>query len=203
MYKQTVEQFTKDLSSEKPVPGGGGVCALVGALASSLGSMVASLTIGKKRYSDVEEEIKQLNIKSENLRIKLLEDINFDAESFLPLSKAYSLDKNNPNREQILEKCLVDASSGPLIILKDICQVIELLKRYGQIGSKLAISDIATATMLAHGALYGCSINVKVNTKLMKNREFAQKRNNQVDKLVEKYSKLAQNVFENINREMI
>ncbi|MDI9540942.1 MAG: cyclodeaminase/cyclohydrolase family protein [Bacillota bacterium] len=203
MYKQTIEQFTIDLSSKAPVPGGGGVCALVGALASSLGSMVASLTIGKKRYQDVEKEIIELNNQSEALRIKLLEDINLDAESFLPLSKAYSLDKNNPERDAIMERCLVAACDGPLTILKDICQVIELLERYGQIGSKLAISDIATASMLAYGALYGCSINIKVNTKMMKNKKFAKKRNRQVDQLVDQYSQMAQRVFENINREMI
>ncbi len=202
MYKNTIEQFTVDLSSKTPVPGGGGVCALVGALASSLGSMVASLTVGKKRYKDVEEEIMQLNEKSETLRIKLLEDINLDAESFLPLSKAYSLAKDDPEREQIMENCLISASEGPLTILKDIAQVIELLERYGQIGSRLAISDIATAAMLAYGALYGCRINVKVNTRLMKDRQFADKRNQEVDQLVEKYSKLAKSVYKKINREM-
>ncbi|MGI6509896.1 MAG: cyclodeaminase/cyclohydrolase family protein [Erysipelotrichaceae bacterium] len=203
MYKQSIEQFTIDLSSKAPVPGGGGACALVGALASSLGSMVASLTIGKKRYQNVEEEIIELNQQSETLRIKLLEDINLDAESFLPLSKAYSLDKNNPDRDKILENCLITASEGPFTILKDITKVIELLERYSQIGSKLVISDIATAAMLAYGALYGCSINVKVNTKFMKDRKFANKRNKEVDELVEKYSKAAKSVFETINGEMI
>ncbi|HPW53453.1 MAG TPA: cyclodeaminase/cyclohydrolase family protein [Erysipelotrichaceae bacterium] len=203
MYKNTLEQFTIALSSKAPVPGGGGVCALVGALASSLGSMVASLTIGKKRYLTVEEEIKQLKQQSEALRIKLLEDINLDAESFLPLSKAYTLDKNDPGRDEIMENCLILASEGPLTILKDICQVIELLERYGQIGSKLAVSDAATAAMLAYGALYGCSINVKVNTRLLKDREFADRRNREVDELVEKYTKKAQTIFNDINREMI
>ncbi|MGI6608026.1 MAG: cyclodeaminase/cyclohydrolase family protein [Erysipelotrichaceae bacterium] len=203
MYKQTIEQFTADLSSKNPVPGGGGACALAGALASSLGSMTASLTIGKKRYQDVEEEVKALNRKSEVLRIKLLTDINLDAESFLPLSKAWSMDKNNPDREKIMEQCLITASEGPLTILKDICQVIELLERYALTVSKTAISDIATAAMLAYGALYGCSINVKVNTRLLKDRAFASEKNRQVDELVDKYAPTAQKIFDDINREMI
>ena len=89
--KTKVGDFIDELSSRAPTPGGGGASALCGAVAISLGSMVASLTIGKKKYADVEEEITALKEKADNTASRLLELADKDAEVFAPLAAAYSL----------------------------------------------------------------------------------------------------------------
>lgn len=202
MKNMNIDEFTTILSSKEAVPGGGGASALVGALAISLGSMVGSLTINKKKYADVEEEILEMMEKSDQLRKTLLQDINEDAKAFEPLSKAYGIPKTDPNRDEILESCLKTAANAPLEIVEHVCSTIELLERFGQIGSKLAISDAATGAIFAYAALKGAAINVKVNTKLMKDRNYANQLNEKVDTLVEIYSTKALQVYETIHEEM-
>ena len=91
MLNNSLEQFSAKLASAAPTPGGGGAAALAGALAVALGNMVGSLTVGKKKYADVEDRIKELNAASEELRGKLLAQMDEDAKAFEPLSKAYGL----------------------------------------------------------------------------------------------------------------
>lgn len=198
MKQMNIDEFTKVLSSKEAVPGGGGASALVGALATSLGAMVGSLTLNKKKYADVQDEIQDLMVKSEELRIVLLQGMNDDAIAFEPLSKAYGIPKDDPNRADVLEKCLKDAANAPFEIVKNVCDTIDLLERYGKIGSKLAISDAATGAIFAYAALKGAAINVKVNTKLMKDQEYAKNLNNELEAIVEKYAEKALKVYNEI-----
>ena len=124
-YKEkTAAEFTELLASALPVPGGGGASALAGAIGIALGDMVGELTVGKKKYKDVEEDIKALMEKAQGLRIELLECINEDAEAFAPLSKAYGIPKDDPEREETLEKCLRQAARAPLHIFDLCCEAI-------------------------------------------------------------------------------
>ena len=173
MHNKTIEEFTKITASNAPIPGGGGVSGLVGSLAASLSEMVTSLTTGKKKYAEYEEEIQLIMKKCESLRIDLLESINNDAKAFYPLSKAYAIAKDDPQRDEKLEECLKVAANSPKTIMNLTCKVIELNERLAIIGSKLAVSDAATSVMLAHGALYGAYVNIIVNTRLMKDKDYA------------------------------
>ncbi len=202
MSERTLQQFSDELASASSTPGGGGASALAGALAASLGSMVGSLTLGKKKYAGVQEEIKQLMEQSESLRLLLLEDIKEDAIAFEPLSKAYGLPKDTPDRDAILEECLRQAADAPYQIMVHVAQVITLLERYGETGSKLVISDAATGAALAYGALLGASINVRVNTRLMKDKEYATQLNQKVEQLTDCYGPKALAVFNKINERM-
>ena len=104
--------FVTVLASSEPVPGGGGAAALVGANGTALGNMVGSLTVGKKKYADVEEEIIALKAKSDSLQRKLLDLVAQDAVCFEPLAKAYGIPKDDPNRDQILEDATLVAYTG-------------------------------------------------------------------------------------------
>ena len=110
MRNNTLEEFTAVLASPAPVPGGGGASALVGAIGIALGDMVGELTVGKKKYEDVEDEIKACMERAQSLRVRLLDCIQKDAEAFEPLSKAYGIPKDAPGREETLEQCLHDAA---------------------------------------------------------------------------------------------
>ena len=114
MLEQKTTEFLDVLSSSAPVPGGGGASATVGAFAAALGMMVTNLTLGKKKYADVEEEILAIREKLEILRNKLIVLTDQDAESFAPLAKAYSLpketDEEKAEKERVMEVVLYDAS---------------------------------------------------------------------------------------------
>ena len=100
MLEQKTTDFLEVLSSAAPVPGGGGASAAVGAFSSALGMMVANLTIGKKKYADVEEEIIEVKEQLQNLQKELVDLTDKDAEAFEPLSKAYGLPKDTPEQKE-------------------------------------------------------------------------------------------------------
>ena len=197
LLEHTVTSFTEQLASS-PVPGGGGASALVGAIGIALGEMVGELTIGKKKYADVEDEIKELMGQAQKLRVRLLACVQKDADAFAPLARAYGFPKENPRRDEVMETCLRDAAAPPLEIFDLCCEAIELHRKFAEKGSRLVISDAATGAMLCWGAMYGAAINVKVNTRMMKDRDYAVKINAHIDAQMAKYRPIAESIYENI-----
>lgn len=198
MLNKSVTEFTEALASKAAVPGGGGASALVGAVGIALGDMVGELTVGKKKYADVEEDVKALMARAQELRVKLLDCVNKDAEAFEPLSRAYGIPKDDPSRDEVMEKCLRDAAAAPLEILDLCCEAIDLQREFAAKGSVLAISDAATGVAFCRSAMYGAAVNVKVNTRSMKDREYAEKINAHVDAQVAKYGPLADKVYQDV-----
>ncbi len=200
LREQSLTAFAARLASKDAVPGGGGASALTGALAAALGAMVGNLTVGKKKYAEVEQEMLVLTERAESLSRKLLRAVDEDAAAFEPLSRAYSLPKDAPDRDDVLEACLRRAADAPMRILRLCCEVIELQEQFAAKGSVMMASDAATGAVLAWGAMYGAAINVKVNTKLMQRRDYADEVNREVDTLVDEYWKRAEKVYEEIYR---
>lgn len=198
MLNKSVTEFTEALASKAAVPGGGGASALVGAIGIALGDMVGELTVGKKKYADVEEDVRALMVRAQELRVKLLDCVNKDAEAFEPLSRAYGIPKDDPTRDTVMEKCLRDAAAAPLEILDLCCEAIELQQEFAAKGSVLAISDAATGVVFCWSAMYGAAVNVKVNTKSMKDRDYAGKLNAHVDAQMEKYWPIAEKVYQDV-----
>ncbi|MBR2684792.1 MAG: cyclodeaminase/cyclohydrolase family protein [Erysipelotrichaceae bacterium] len=202
MKDKTLEQFTLDLSTKDPIPGGGGATALVGSICASLSQMVTSLTAGKKTYAKYEEENQMIAMKAEILRAALLNGIQEDADAFLPLAKAYSMDKSLPEYPTVMEECLRNAAKAPADLLERLCDVIELDERLAETGSKLAISDAATSAALAGGALYAALINIRVNTRLMKDRDYAEEMDRKYAALAEEYRQRAEKVYQRIEERL-
>ncbi|MBR0308137.1 MAG: cyclodeaminase/cyclohydrolase family protein [Mogibacterium sp.] len=196
MLEMKISEFLDKLKSKDAVPGGGGASALAAAIGSSLGTMVGSLTVGKKKYADVEEDIKALMAEMSELSDKLAACVNKDAELFEPLSKAYGIPKEDPDRDTILEKCLKDAASAPFEIIELSCRAIELLEEFYAKGSSLMISDAVTGAVLVKGAMLGAAVNVRVNTRLMKDRAYAEELDRKVEAMIGEYSARADRVFE-------
>lgn len=200
LIQLSCEDFAKQLASAAPVPGGGGASALVGAIGTALGSMVGALTVGKPKYADAEPELLELMQKAEALRQELLHCVDADAAAFAPLAKAYSIPKDDPDRGAVMEQCLRDAAAVPMRILELCCEAIDLQRVFADKGSALAVSDAATGVVFCWSAMYGAAVNVKVNTKAMKDRAYAEKLNQHVDQLVEQYWKIAERVYEDVYR---
>lgn len=200
MLENSLQEFTQTLASSSAIPGGGGASALVGALGAALGCMVGALTVGKPKYAAVEEDVKVLVARAEELRTQLLSCVEEDAAAFAPLAKAYVIPKDDPARDEIMENCLRQAASVPMKILDLSCQMIELHREFADKGSALAVSDAATGVVFCWSAMYGAAVNVKVNTKPMKDRAYAREINRRVDEMMEKYWPIAEKVYEDVYR---
>lgn len=202
MLEQRTTEFLETLSSSAPVPGGGSASATVGAFAAALGMMVANLTIGKKKYAEAEEELIGIRGKLEELRSTLVTLVDQDAESFVPLAKAYGLPKGTEEqkaeKERVMEAALYDASIVPLQIMETVFEVMECLKILGEKGSRLAVSDVGVGILFAEAALEGASLNVFINTNMMKNKERAEEMNGMADRLIAEGRKLREDVYQDV-----
>ncbi len=191
-------EFVTVLASNAPVPGGGGASALVGAIGTALGNMVGSLTVGKKKYADVEAEIIALKGKCDRLQKDLLDQIALDAKGFEPLAKAYGIPKDDPNRDRILEDATMVACQVPMKIMELCCESLDAIAVFAEKGSRLAVSDAGCGAVCVKAALQAASLNVFINTKTLKNREAAEEMNKKCLDMLDKYGALADKIFETV-----
>jgi len=198
-----IHDFNTLLASKAPTPGGGGASALAASLGAALGSMVTNLTVGKKKYAQYGDEHTAALDELETLRIRAEELMAEDAEAFEPLSRAYSIPKDAPGRDEEMERCLRLAAEPPMEILRLACRGILIHERLEQTGSVLALSDVGTGVIMFWAAMYGAAMNVRVNTRLMKDRDYAEKLNSEVEQLMESHWQIADKVYEKVWERLI
>ena len=186
--------FAEVLASKAAVPGGGSASALVAALGTALGSMVGNLTVGKKKYADVEADILALLDKAAAIQAEFLHLVDEDAVVFEPLSKAYGIPKDEPLREQVMEEALRLACSVPMDIMRLSAKAIELHDEFAKKGSVLALSDAGVGAVFCKAALIGASLNVFINTNSMTDRNYAASIDAEADALLSKYCALADEI---------
>lgn len=200
--KKTIGEWTDQLASKAPVPGGGGASALGGAVGAALGQMVSNLTIGKKRYRDVEEEVCQRLSGLERLQKEFLALADKDGEVFAPLAQAYGLpadtEEQRAEKERIMEERLLAASLVPLEIMEKAMAVLDILEYLAEKGSRMAISDVGVGVQFARAALTGAVMNVYINTKSMKNREKAEELNEKAERLIEAGTRQADEIYKKV-----
>lgn len=198
MLEKPATQFLSELSSNAPVPGGGGASAAVGAFAAALGMMVTNLTIGKKKYADYEEEVKAVRDRLEGLRDQLIDLVDGDAVAFEPLSKAYSIPKDDPERDTIMENALYEASVVPMSIMETVLAAAKELEVLVEKGSKLAVSDVGVGILFAQAAIEGASLNVYINTKSMKDRDRAAALDAKADAIIAEGAALKERIYSGV-----
>ena len=198
MTLESSRKFVEVLASDAPAPGGGGAAAIVGAIGTALGNMVGSLTVGKKKYADVQDEIIALKAKCDELQTKLLNQVEMDEINFLPLAKAYGIPKDDPNRDKIMEEATIIACSTPMKIMELSCQAIEYIAVFAEKGSRLAVSDAGCGAVCCKAALQAASLNVFINTKFLQNREVAEEMNAKALGMLDKYGKMADEIFNTV-----
>ncbi len=203
----SLHEYTQALSGKDAVPGGGGTAALTAALAISLGNMVASLTVGKKKYAAVEQDMQDLKAKGEALREEFLLMIDQDAAAFSPLAKAYSLPKETKEqreyRDVIMEEALRQAALAPMEVMRRGTEVVALLEEAAAKGSRLAVSDAGCGAALIAAAVKSAALNVLINTKMMKDRDLARELNSELLDIVEEYTKRAEKIYQDVYEELI
>ncbi len=194
--------FAEKLAGKDPVPGGGGASALAGALGVCLGNMVGALTVGKKKYADVEREMYDLCGSAEMLRMELLALVEEDAEVFMPLAQAYRMpsgtQEEKARKEETMEEALLDAVRVPLKIMHACCRAIDLLEAFAEKGSVMAVSDAGAGAALCLGALRAASFNVYINTKAMKDTDRAKAFEAEADEMTGVYLKKAGKICDEV-----
>lgn len=198
MTTASCREFVRVLASNEPAPGGGGAAALVGAIGTALGNMVGSLTVGKKKYAEVEEKIKSLMAQCDALQTELMDQVPADAEGFVPLAKAYGIPKDDPNRAAVLEEATVTACQVPVHIMELCCKALDAIAVFAEKGSRLAVSDAGCGAVIVKAALQAASLNVFINTKSLKNRDIAEKMNAKCLQMLDHYGKLADEIFQKV-----
>lgn len=195
MLNKTCKDFNAVLASKAPVPGGGGAAAMGGAIGMALSNMVGNLTIGKKKYADVEDEVKELVARGEKVIAALEALVDKDAEVFEPLSKAYGMPKETEEEKKLkaetMEACGKTACSVPMDIMRYAYEGIKIHQRMGEIGTMIAISDVACGVVFLKAALISGSLNVIININGIKDQEFNKAAKAEMDQLLADGSRIA------------
>lgn len=198
MTMESCRRFVEVLASDAPAPGGGGAAALVGAIGTALGNMVGSLTVGKKKYADVEAELLALKARCNALQTELLDQVEADEQGFVPLAKAYGIPKDNPSREAVLEDATLTACAVPVHIIELCCQALEAIAVFAAKGSRLAVSDAGCAAVCVKAALQAASLNVFINTRTLQDRAAAEEMNARCLGMLEQYGAMADEIFSTV-----
>ncbi len=189
----TILDFLEKIGADSSTPGGGSVAALSAALAASLTEMVANLTIGKKGYGDVENEMKTVVKDALLLRSKLVSAIDNDSEAYKEVLSAMNLpretDAEKRHREEMIQSKLKQATLVPMAVAEDAIQVMELAGKTVAKGNKNAITDGAVAVMMAKTAVLSALCNVKINLRTINDKTF-------IDKVLKQHKKLETNALE-------
>ena len=198
----TIQEFLDVLSSKEPVPGGGGASALAGALGNALGQMVANLTIGKKKYALVGDEIKELAERMKGIQGQFTALADQDAKVFAPLAKCYSLpsgtEEEKAYKAEVMEARLLDASLVPMEIMEKASEMLEIMDILADKGSRMAVSDVGVGVQFIRTALLGAVMNVYINTKSMKNREKAEEMNEKAERLIKEGTEAADRIYQKV-----
>src|ERR1700726_708737 len=187
-----------DLASERPTPGGGGAAAVCGAIGAALVSMVANLTIGKKNYEAVWEDLEAVNAKAEALRGELTGAIEEDAVAFNSVMAAYGLpratEEEKAKRAASIQAALKDATLAPLRAVKACFEVMRLAAAAAEKGNLNVISDAGVAVLSANAGLRSAALNVFTNAKAIKDRDFAEKQIAEVNALLAQAAETTESV---------
>lgn len=184
-----VEPFLDALASQGATPGGGSAAAIIGAMGAALVSMVCNLTIGKKKYAEVEGEMKDVLAKSEALRLKLTGMIEDDVTAFDAVMAAYGMakesDADKAAREKAIQAALKQATEVPLRCCHAAREVIDLAAIASDKGNLNVISDAGVAVLAAYAALRSAALNVFTNARMITDKVFAEAKLKELHALLE------------------
>ncbi len=182
-----IETFLNELASGESTPGGGAAAALTGSQAAALLSMVLNFTVGRRKYAAVEEELRGLLLRTEEMRAELLLYADKDAEAFGAVAACYSMPRSTTEekdaRTRAMQTALREAAEVPFAIAALCADLLELASPVAEKGNPNIASDAATAAHLAHAALYSALVNVDINLKYLKDETFVSRMQAEVAEL--------------------
>jgi len=174
----TIKNYLDEISANSPTPGGGNVSAFCGALACSLGMMVCNLTIGKKKYVEVESEMKEISIKLEGFKNDFLKLADEDNKAFEQVMNAFRMPKETEEeketRSKRIESATIQAATVPTRVIETCRLIIPQIRAILSKGNKNSISDAGVAAILLKASAEGAYLNVMINCSSLSNKTYAE-----------------------------
>lgn len=206
LIEKKVSNFLDELASNSPTPGGGSVAALAGALGVALISMVGNLTVGKKKYEDVEEDIKKILSSSEKLRYELSQLIEEDVKVFNNFMSTYKMPKETEDEKKVraekIQESLIEAAKVPLKVAYKCLDILSLSKEVAEKGNINVVSDAGVAALMAEAALESAILNVKINLKMIKDEKIIEELSSSIKEILLKEKGQKEKVLEIVEQKI-
>ena len=206
LIDKKVSNFLDELASNSPTPGGGSVAALAGALGAALISMVGNLTVGKKKYEDVEEDIKKIVSSSEKLRYELSQLIEEDVKAFNNFMATYKMPKETEDEKRMrtekIQEALIEAAKVPLKTAYKCLDIMILSREVAEKGNVNLISDVGVAVLMAEAALESAILNVKINLRMIKDEKVRTELSSSMEEILLKEKGQKEKVLEIVESKM-
>ncbi len=202
----TLKQFLEKTANNEPVPGGGSISALHGAVAAALTEMLANITIGKKNYSAVEETMKLNATKASALRTEFLTDIDRDAEAYNLVFEAFRLPKDTDEqkvlRSEKIQEATKVAALVPMEVAERAFELLDLISETTRKGNKNAITDGCVAMMTCRTAVLGALLNVRINLASIKDERFVKELSEKCNRIENETLRKEQELTEFVGEEV-
>jgi len=187
LVESNLKDFLSNLSADSPVPGGGSVCALAGALSAALCAMVAGLTLGKEKYRDAWEEMERLRDRADSLCSRLMDLVDEDSTAYAKVMAAYRIPKERKSeREDAVQSALKKAAAVPMETLRITADLLDLVKSALDRGNPNCLTDAGVAAQLMRAAANGAAYNVKVNLSGITDPDFASRLSSETSQALER-----------------
>ena len=204
LTSRTVTQFLDELASNSPAPGGGSVAALAGAIGAALTSMVCNLTIGKKKYADVQAEMQSVLAESENLRKKMTALVEKDTEAFNAVMAAFGMSKSTEEEQKrravAIQQATRSATLVPLDVMSLCGHALSLAKVVAEKGNRNSASDAGVAALMLQAGCAGAELNVRINLTSLNDESFVRQTTDKTRELSERVKRLASDTLQVVDR---
>ncbi len=206
LTQKPVNTFLDELASSAPAPGGGSAAALGAAIGAALVSMVANLTVGKKKYADVQADVQRILSQSEALRHKCVELLEEDVAAYTQVSKAYKMPRDTDEQKQARTAAIQDALKGatavPMELAETCVEILRLCPESAGKGNVLAVSDVGVAALMAEAALRAAALNVWINLGSIKDEAFVTKEGARLDALLEGKAEMKERILRDVKAKL-
>jgi formiminotetrahydrofolate cyclodeaminase len=206
LTQKPVRTFLDELASSAPAPGGGSAAALGAAIGAALVSMVANLTVGKKKYVDVQEDIQRILERSETLRRRCVELLEQDVTAYTKVSEAYRMpretDEQKEARSAAIQEALKGATSVPMALAEACVQILKLCPETAEKGNLRAVSDVGVGALMAEAALRAAALNVWINLGSIKDQDFVLKEGGRLKALLEGTAQLKEEILKDVEAKL-
>jgi len=206
LTKKTVSAFLDELASSSPAPGGGSVAALAGALGAALTTMVCNLTIGKKKYADVEGEMKSVRAQAEDMRGRFTALVDKDTDAFNKVMEAFALPKESEAQKSLRTAAIAaatkEATLVPLEVMKHCIDALALTQRVAAAGNANSVSDAGVSALMLHAACEGAALNVKINLNNLSDPDFVGWKSEDVESLLKTSKMMMEETMEMVSTKL-
>ncbi|MDO5016833.1 MAG: cyclodeaminase/cyclohydrolase family protein [Porphyromonas sp.] len=200
LQNHTLAEFCAVTAGNDPVPGGGSVSALAGSIAASLAEMVANLTVGRKKYAEVEEEMKEVAAKAKEVRAELLAAIDRDSDAYDLVSQAFKMpketDEEKSARSAKIQEGTKIAAMVPMEVAKKTYELIPFIEAVVKKGNQNAVTDGCIAMMNCRLGVIGAVLNVRINLGSIKDEAFVRELDEECEKLEKEITAIEHRILE-------